>query len=118
MAITRKDFCVGMAGGSVLLLLQSCGGGGDGAAAPAPAAACGAAAIAGNHGHVLTIARADLDALTDQTYSIAGSAGHDHTLTLTVAQLRQLKAGTNVAVTSSVTSALPQHDHLVTVACT
>ena len=115
MSITRKDFCGGLAGGSVLLLLQACGGGGS-SGGGGTIAACGAsgAAIAGNHGHVLTIAKADLDSLTDKTYSIAGSAGHDHSVTLTVAQLQQLKAGMGVIVTSTMTNA---HSHAVTSSC-
>ena len=36
--ITRKEFCTRMAGGSVVLLFQACGGGGsDYVAPPAPA---------------------------------------------------------------------------------
>lgn len=76
---------------------------------------CGAAGteIAGNHGHELVIPAADLDSTTDKTYSIMGTAGHDHMVTFTVAQLGMLKAKTPVTVTS--TSSV--HTHAVTASC-
>ena len=120
MTITRKEFCAGMAGGSVVLLLQACGGGGSSyGGTPAPAA-CGATAIAGNHGHTLTIARADLDSLVDMSYNIAGMADHPHSVTFTPAQLQQLKAGTAVVVTSTSGSSpvgMVVHTHVVTSSC-
>jgi len=70
--------------------------------------------IAGNHGHVLTIAAADLDSTVDKVYDIKGTAGHTHSVTLTVANLRLLKAGTAVTVTSS---SEPGHSHQVQAAC-
>jgi hypothetical protein len=133
MTITRKDFLSATAG-TVFLMLQACGGGGDGGTytpppdepnppappppAPAPPAqTCGAgnAAIAGNHGHMLTIAAADLDATANRTYDITGTANHAHTVTFTPAQLQALKAGQSVMVTSSTDSA---HEHVVTASCT
>lgn len=117
MAITRKDFLGTMAGGTVLLILQACGGGGDDDGdRPAMSQGCGASggAIAGNHGHELTIPRADLDAMTDRSYNITGSANHPHMVTLTPTQLQALKAGQAVTVTSSTDAS---HDHAVTVSC-
>lgn len=119
--MTRKTFCGALAGSTVALLVQACGGGGSDSSAvpgPAPSPAPGGAGctemIAGNHGHVLLVATADLDSPTDKAYDIQGGAGHNHTVTLTVAQLRALKAGTTVSVTSSTTDA---HDHGVTIIC-
>jgi len=118
MNITRKRFLGAVGSGTVVLWLQGCGGGGGGYGDDGndPPQSCGASgtAIAGNHGHVLTIAEADLNSVTDKTYSIQGSAGHDHTVTLTAAQLASLKAGHSVAVTSTTTSA---HMHVVTANC-
>ena len=117
IGITRREFCEGaiMAGGSVLLLLQGCGGGG-GETNPPPGSSCGAsgAAISLNHGHTLVIASVDLDSMADETYSIRGAADHDHTVTLTVPQLQQLKAGRSVTAMASVSAA---HSHVVTVTC-
>ena len=63
MNLTSKEFLAGMAGGTVVLLIQGCGGGGgdSGDSTLPPANTCGAAGITANHGHALTIARADLD---------------------------------------------------------
>lgn len=123
VTLTRKQFLGAASGGTLLLLLQACGGGGSGySATPAPTGSssgitsCGASgsAIAGNHGHMLAIPLADLDSTTDKTYSIQGTANHDHQITLTVAQLQSLKAGQPVVVTSTTTLS---HNHDVTNTC-
>lgn len=120
MQMTRKEFCEKLGGGTVLLLFQACGGGSDSPApapGPAPApAACGASGgqIAGNHGHVLTIPQVDLDSMVAMTYGIAATAGHNHLVTFTPAQLQTLKGGGTVTVTSTLTDA---HDHAVTASC-
>ena len=126
--ITRKEFCTRMAGGSVVLLFQACGGGGsDYVAPPAPAPAptpgpgpsgCNDT-IGANHGHTLTIAVADLSSTVDKVYDIQGSAAHTHTVTLTVANLQALKAGMTVQVTSSLSQTGPAgaHDHAVSALC-
>ena len=121
--ITRKVFCTRLAAGSVLLLIQACGGGGSSssddvnplpAPGPKPAGGC-TDSIALNHGHVLTIASADLDSLTEMVYNIQGSAAHNHTVVLSVPNLRALKAGTVVTATSSTGA---NHDHSVSITCT
>lgn len=123
--MTRKGFLGAVTGGTILLLLQACGGGGDGGSAPAspttpspaPAGtecASSGAAISGNHGHALEIPEADLDSTANRTYSIQGTSGHDHTVTFTPAHLQSLKAGQTVTVASSAAS---QHEHNVTVTC-
>ncbi|WP_372527208.1 hypothetical protein [Piscinibacter sp.] len=119
MSMTRKEFLAGVAGGTVVLLFEGCGGGGSSYSGGGMTTTCGATAITGNHGHSLTIPKTDLTSTVDKAYSIAGTAGHDHTVTLTVAQLGQLNAGQNVTVTSSVTNAagIGSHSHDVTVSC-
>jgi hypothetical protein len=135
MSITRKQFLGSVTGGTVTLLIQACGGGGPAALAllgggtngggtngnPEPVSACGSSGseISGNHGHVLTVPTADLTSTTAMTYSIIGSATHDHSLTLSPADLAQLNSGGTVTVVSSVTDAPPfgSHSHAVTVTC-
>ena len=117
--MTRKAFCARLTGASVVLLIQACGGGGsDTPAAAGPGAGPVSMGctdmIAANHGHVLTITAADLDSATDKVYDIQGSAAHSHGVTLTVANLRALKAGNLVNVVSSTTSA---HEHGVSIQC-
>jgi hypothetical protein len=134
MSITRKQFLGSVTGGTVTLLIQACGGGGDaglillGAGTtggtngnPQPASTCGSSGseITGNHGHLLTVPTADLTSTTAMTYSIMGSATHDHSLTLSPADLAQLDSGGTVTVVSSVTDAptFGSHSHGVTVTC-
>jgi hypothetical protein len=100
--ITRKAFCARLTGGTVVLLI------------PGPAGATCNDTIAANHGHVLAIATADLDATVDRVYDIQGSATHTHSVTLTVANLQALKAGMTVVVVSSTTAA---HEHSVSILC-
>ncbi len=116
MTISRKQFLGATTAGTVLLWLQGCGGGGDDDNNPPPAQSCGAtgAAIAGNHGHALSIARADLDSTVNRTYDITGTANHPHSVTFTPVQLQALRAGQSVTVTSSTDAA---HEHAVTASC-
>lgn len=120
MDITRKRFIETMASGSAVLLFTSCGGGSSyngGTPAPAPApngTSCSPAVISDNHGHVLVIAKSDLDSTSAMTYDIHGTADHTHNVTFSAAQLAQLKAGMTVSVSSTVTLS---HDHTVTVTC-
>lgn len=85
-------------------------GGGD----TAEAFAC-RSSIQLNHGHVLTIPVADLDSTSPKTYSIIGTADHDHQVTFDARQLADLKAGVSVQVTS--TNGGTTHDHDIAVKC-
>lgn len=113
MNMTRKEFCATLVGSTVTLWLQGCGAGGDYSGSPAAAGSnCGASgsAISGNHGHVLTIPKADLDSIVDKQYTLAGS-DHTHNVTFTVAQLGQLKAGASVSVASSSNASVTYGAH-------
>jgi hypothetical protein len=122
--IRRKDFCVSLAGSTVAIWLQGCGGGSDyggGSPPPATGSSCGASGsdISANHGHALTIAKADLDSMVDKVYALSASVdGHIHNVTFSVAQLAVLKGGSSVTVTSSTTAAAAAyggtHSHSVT----
>ena len=79
-----------------------------------PAAVTCSDMIAGNHGHELTVDAADLDGTMTKVYDIRGSAGHTHSVTLTVANLQSLKSGTAVTVTSSDE---PGHSHAISISC-
>jgi hypothetical protein len=113
--INRKTFLIQLVGGG--WALAGCGGGGSYSAAPAPPPPAGGgcvASIAGNHGHVLAIAAADLNSAVDKTYDIHGTADHTHSVTFSAAQLAQLKAGMTVQVTTTVTLS---HDHAISEGC-
>ena len=79
-----------------------------------PAAVTCSDMIGGNHGHELTVDAADLDATVTKVYDIRGSAGHTHSVTLTVANLQSLKSGAAVTVTSSDE---PGHSHVISISC-
>jgi len=72
-------------------------------------------AIAGNHGHVLTVTAADATAAVDKAYDIMGTASHTHSVTITAAMFAMLETGA-VITTTSTTSA--GHSHGITVMCT
>ena len=61
-----------------------------------------ASVIMGNHGHALTVTKAEAMAAADKTYDIKGTAMHTHTVVITVAQFAMMLAGTPVAVTTKV----------------
>jgi len=115
MDISRKHFVETLASGGALLMLGSCGGGGYNSGGGTLTSSC-SGNIAANHGHTLPIVPADVDSPTAKTYDITGSADHGHSVTLSVAQLGQLKAGTAVTVTSTAAST-DGHTHAVTVSC-
>ncbi|HSB21676.1 MAG TPA: hypothetical protein VLE94_01070 [Burkholderiaceae bacterium] len=117
MDISRKRFVEALASGGALLLLSGCGGGGysSGGSTVMATSSC-SGDIAANHGHVLPIAVADLSSASPKTYDITGTATHSHSVTLSVAQLGQLRAGTAVTVTSTPATT-DGHTHAVTVSC-
>jgi hypothetical protein len=87
------------------------GSGGD--CALGKAAADRSGSISANHGHVAVVTQAVQDAGVAHQLSIEGSAGHDHIVSLTEADIAALKAGSQVAKTSSNVGG---HTHTVTFA--
>lgn len=73
-----------------------------------------ATAISSNHGHTLVVSKSDIDAGTQKSYSIQGSSGHNHSITLTSANFNTLKTAKSISVESSRDSS---HRHDVTVSC-
>lgn len=111
--------------GTLATVLAGCGGGGGYSppmAVPPPpppppgTLSCGATAISANHGHTLTIPAADVNSMVSMTYNIQGLADHNHQITLTPAQLAQIKVMTAVTITSTLGGS-PSHTHDVTVNC-
>ncbi len=76
---------------------------------------CKPPVISANHGHMLTVSAADVAAHVSKTYSIKGTAGHDHLVTVTAAQFAQLGAGHAITLASTNGAG---HTHSVTVTCT
>jgi hypothetical protein len=86
------------------------------AAAPPPACSNGATAqsISLNHGHLLTIPKADAVAGVQKVYSIKGTSAHTHNVTITAANFVSLKNRQVVTVTATAGAG---HTHVVKVIC-
>ena len=67
--------------------------------------------ISANHGHTAVITNAQLTAGGAVALDIAGSGGHSHTVSLSAAEVVQIRDGQRVAKESSSTSG---HTHTVT----
>ena len=70
--------------------------------------------ISANHGHTLSVSQADVEAGAERMYSIQGSSGHDHMVTLTAAAFTALQGNNNITVNSTNDDG---HTHSVTVRC-
>ncbi|MCA9536491.1 MAG: hypothetical protein KC593_22565 [Myxococcales bacterium] len=68
--------------------------------------------ISANHGHVLTVPLADLRAGVEKSYGIAGTAGHNHTVTLSAADFALISTEGTLTKSTTVASG---HSHTVTV---
>lgn len=76
---------------------------------------CTPPVISANHGHAVVVPAADVTAAVTKTYSIRGSSGHDHTITITKAQFVALAGGASITVRSTSGAG---HTHDVKVTCT
>ena len=70
--------------------------------------------IGKNHGHVLTIPFADVQAGAQKVYDIAAASGHPHTVTLSPDDMKTLLIGQNLRINSSKDH---QHQHRILVKC-
>jgi hypothetical protein len=89
------------------------GTGNGGNCALGKAAADRTGTVSANHGHVAVVTQAVQDAGVAHQLSIEGSAGHDHIVALTEADITALKAGSALTKTSSNVNS---HTHTVTFA--
>lgn len=122
----RKTFIQKTMGAMLLAIpvysISGCSSSDDGPAIPDPQpnaqANCvdngTATSIGSNHGHALAVSKDDINAGVEKTYSIQGSSGHDHTVTLTAANFTSLKNNSSISVSSSSDA---DHSHAVTVSC-
>lgn len=73
-----------------------------------------ASTISSNHGHSLTVSKADINAGVEKTYSIDGSSGHSHSVTVSAANFNSLKSNQQISVNSTSGNG---HTHSVTISC-
>lgn len=120
MSMTRKEFLGTIAGAVGLAsVVAACGGGGGGSAdAPGAVTSClqngTNVTIASNHGHVLVVTQAEVQAGADKTYDIMGTALHTHSVTVTAAMFAKLASNMSVTTVSTTGS---NHTHNITVVC-
>jgi hypothetical protein len=114
---TRREALLVLA---ALPLLPACGGGGGTDSGTGEGDTGGGGGSCGgivddNHGHSISVPRADVTAGTARTYDIQGSSGHSHELSISAAQFAILADVGMVIVTSANTNG---HTHQVTINCT
>ncbi len=73
-----------------------------------------AVSIGSNHGHSLTVSKEDVQSGAAKTYTIKGTSGHDHSVSLTAAHFTALKSNTSILLTSTNDN---DHTHSVQVSC-
>ena len=124
--MNRKTFLKKTAGAMLVAVpaysFLACSSSDNGSDTPIPDPSAGAdciangtaATIGGNHGHTITVSKADVQAAVDKTYAIQGSSGHGHNCTLTAANFNSLKSKTAISVTSTNDDG---HTHSVSVSC-
>jgi hypothetical protein len=118
MKLTRRQFL----GTAVAATAVAACGGDDGGKTDAAIAGrnCAvngtSATISSNHGHVIMVTAAQVNAGVDMTYDIMGSADHTHSVTVTAANFATLQSNANGSVMVTSTSG-NGHTHSVTVIC-
>jgi hypothetical protein len=120
MKTTRSEFiqgallaCVGGVAAAACGGEDDPGSDSDNGGSSSTEGACGTT-IAANHGHKLTVTRAQAQAGTAKSYDIQGDSEHPHTVELTAAHMTLLAGGDPVTVESSDDAS---HSHSVTISC-
>jgi hypothetical protein len=119
MNLTRKEFLstvvTAVAGAAGAAWLAGCGSSGDDDGGGGDCLANGtSASISGNHGHTLTVSKADVMMATAHTYDITGAADHGHMVTISASAFGMLATNQSV-MTVSTTGA--NHTHNIMVTC-
>jgi hypothetical protein len=70
--------------------------------------------IGTNHGHTMSLPKADIAAGVTKTYDIQGTSAHPHSVTVTAADFAKLQNNQSVTLTSTRDD---NHTHSVTLVC-
>ena len=70
--------------------------------------------ITGNHGHTLEVSKRDIQAAAEKTYTIQGTAGHAHNVTLSASDFTSLQNDTAIELNSTTGDG---HSHSIIVSC-
>ena len=118
--MNRRDFlgqslATPLAG--LAVLAAACGDDGNGSTLDAGPPSClqhgTTVVIAANHGHMLQVAIADIQAGVDKTYELTGG-DHSHMVTITALQFGMLSGDQPISVRSTVEAS---HTHPITIGC-
>jgi hypothetical protein len=116
--LTRREFTLGwvlavLAGATITI--TGCGGDDNDSSNPgtnpSPQPGDKAGAVSANHGHTAIVTAATLASPTTVTINMRDQATHNHTLTLTAAEVTSIAANTRVEKISSTDDG---HNHTVT----
>jgi len=105
-----------VATGAGILALESCSKSDDAVAALPSCIDNGAKplSISANHGHTLTIPKADVASGVSKSYNIIGSATHAHEVTLSPDDFAKLKNNEQIGIVSTNNVG---HEHTIVVRC-
>jgi len=70
--------------------------------------------VSANHGHSITVSKADVEAGVEKQYNIQGSASHTHTVTVSESNFASLKSNKQIQITATSGGG---HTHSVTISC-
>ena len=119
--LNRKEFLSILAAAAALPVVASCGGGDDDSTDGTDQSGGDCLAdgtqivIASNHGHLVSVPAADVEAGVEKSYTLS-NVGHEHMMTLSADHFAQLQAGTTVMV-QTTSGGTDSHTHPVTVSC-
>ena len=112
--LDRREFTVEAALAvlaGVTITVSGCGGGSPTSSSPPPGPGDEVGSISDNHGHTAVVRAAQLQAGNAISLSIAGTAGHNHVVDLSAAEVAQIANNQRV---SKVSSTGDGHTHTVT----
>jgi hypothetical protein len=120
--LTRREFtleaALALLAGCVITITEGCGS--SSSSSPSTPSSTPVADITGvigtNHGHVAVITAAQITGGNAISLNIQGTAAHQHTVSITQADLTTLKNRQSVSTASSsdLSTVFGQHSHLVT----
>ena len=112
--LTRREFtfewALAVLAGATITI-TGCGDDDDPGTSPSPQAGDRVGVVSANHGHTAIVTAATLASPTSVTINMRAQATHDHTLTLTAAEVTSIAANARVEKTSSTDDG---HNHTVT----
>ena len=112
--LTRREFTLEWALAvlaAATITITGCGGDDDPGTGPSPQPGDKSGVVSANHGHSAIVTAATLASPTSVTLHMRAQATHNHTLTLTAAEVTSIAANARVEKTSSTDDG---HNHTVT----